>query len=59
MRFEVNGQMFFVNFVAEEGRWFCYAPTPTGVQKIPVSVDASPFQAFTVEMDEQAKEVVN
>jgi hypothetical protein len=51
--------MFFVNFVPEEGRWFCYAPTDTGLQKIPVSVDASPFQAFTVQMDEQAKEVVN
>ena len=23
LRFEVNGQMFFVNFVAEEGRWYC------------------------------------
>lgn len=51
--------MFFVNFVPEEGRWFCYAPTATGVQKIPVSVDAAPFEAFTIELDEQAKEVVN
>jgi hypothetical protein len=59
MRFEVNGQMFFVNFVPEEGRWFCYAPTATGMQKIPVSMDSSPFGAFTVEQDEQAKEVLN
>lgn len=59
MRFEVNGQMFFVNFVPEEGRWFCYAPTATGMQKIPVSIDASPFEAYTVDVDEQAKEVVN
>jgi hypothetical protein len=59
MRFEVNGQMFFVNFVPEEGRWFCYAPTETGLQKIPVSMDASPFEAYTVDVDEQAKEVVN
>jgi hypothetical protein len=52
--------MFFVNFVPEEGRWFCYAPTETGLQKIPVSVDASPFEAaYTVALDEQAKEVVN
>jgi hypothetical protein len=51
--------MFFVNFVPEEGQWFCYAPTATGVQKIPVSTDASPFQAYTVALDEQAKEVVN
>ncbi len=59
LRFEVNGQMFFVNFIAEEGRWFCFAPTATGVQRIPVSMDASPFEAFTVSVDEQEKEVVN
>jgi hypothetical protein len=29
------------------------------MQKIPVSLDASPFEAYTVELDEQAKEVVN
>jgi len=51
--------MFFVNFVPEEGRWFCFAPTPTGMQKIPVSMDAAPFEGFSVAMDEQAKEVVN
>ena len=59
LRFEVNGQMFFVNFIPEEGRWYCFAPTATGVQRIPVSMDASPFEAFTVAVDEQEKEVVN
>ncbi|HTR26523.1 MAG TPA: hypothetical protein VMI10_21305 [Terriglobales bacterium] len=60
MRFEINGQMFFVNFVPEEGRWFCYAPTPTGLQKIPVSMDSVPFDAsFMIAADEQAKEVLN
>jgi hypothetical protein len=59
VRFEVNGQLFFVNFVPEEGRWFCFAPTLTGMQKIPVSMDTAPFGAYTVELDEQAKEVVN
>ncbi len=59
LRFEVNGQMFFVNFVPEEGRCYCYAPTGTGVQRIPVSMDAAPFEAFDVAVDEQAKEVVN
>jgi hypothetical protein len=52
--------MFFVNFVPEEGRWYCYAPTAMGVQRIPVAIDAAPFEAsFTVALDEQAKEVVN
>jgi hypothetical protein len=60
LRFEVNGQMFFVNFVPEEGRWYCYAPTGAGVQRIPVSMDAAPFEAaYTVALDEQAKEIVN
>jgi hypothetical protein len=59
LRFEVNGQMFFVNFVPEEGRWYCYAPTATGMQKIPVSMDSTPFDSFTMEQDEQAKEIVN
>jgi len=59
LRFEINGQMFFVNFIPEEGRWFCFAPTPTGVQRIPVSMDSAPFEAFTVSVDEQEKEVVN
>jgi hypothetical protein len=59
VRFELNGQMFFVNFVPEEGRWYCYTPTPGGMQKIPVSMDGTPFESFTVSQDEQAKEVVN
>jgi len=59
LRFEVNGQMFFVNFVPEEGRWYCYAPTATGMQRVPVSMDTTPFVSFTVQQDEQAKEVVN
>jgi len=59
LRFEVNGQMFFVNFVPEEGRWYCFAPTPGGVQRIPVATDSAPFDMFTVPVDEQAKETVN
>jgi len=59
LRFEINGQMFFVNFVPEEGRWYCYAPTATGMQKIAVSMDSTPFDSFTMQQDEQAKEVIN
>ena len=51
--------MFFVNFVPEEGRWYCFAPTDTGMQKIPVSMDSPPFEAFAIPMDEQEKEIVN
>ena len=41
LKFELYGQMFFVNFVPEEGRWYCYAPTSQGVQRIPVAMDAA------------------
>jgi hypothetical protein len=51
--------MFFVNFVPEEGRWYCFAPTATGVQRIPVSMDTTPFASYTVSVDEQMKDVVN
>jgi len=59
MNFEVNGQMFFVNFVPEEGRWYCYAPTPGGLQRLPVSTDSAPFERFAIPIDEEAKEIVN
>lgn len=59
LRFEVNEQMFFVNFVPEEGRWYCFTPTATGVQRIPVSMDTTPFESYTVSVDEQMKDVVN
>ena len=36
MQFEVNNQMYVVNFVPEEGRWYVLAPTDTGVVRIPV-----------------------
>jgi hypothetical protein len=39
MNFEVNGQNFFLNFLPGEGRWFIYAPTAEGMQRIPVFDD--------------------
>jgi hypothetical protein len=51
--------MFFVNFVPEEGRWYCYAPTPHGVQRMPVSSDAPLVVSFSVPAHGQADEIVN
>jgi hypothetical protein len=39
MNFEVKGQTFFLNFVPGEGRWFLYAPTVLGMQRMPVADD--------------------
>lgn len=40
MQFEVNGQKYFLAFVEEERRLYVFAPTPTGMNRIPVYVDA-------------------
>ena len=40
MHFQVNGQPYFVNFVPAEGKWFMFAPSPHGMQRIPVADDA-------------------
>jgi hypothetical protein len=46
MQFEVNNQMYVVNFVPEEGRWYVLAPTDTGVVRIPVEVDEPFYDTF-------------
>jgi hypothetical protein len=40
MNFQVKGQEYFLAFVEDERRWFVFAPTAQGVQRIPVYVDA-------------------
>jgi len=40
LQFEVKGQAYFLNFAEDEGRWYVFAPTLTGVNRIPVYVDA-------------------
>ncbi|HXZ42192.1 MAG TPA: hypothetical protein VEG68_15710 [Terriglobales bacterium] len=40
MRFEVKGQEYFLAFVEHENRYFVFAPTADGMQKMPVYVDA-------------------
>jgi len=43
MNFQFNGQTLFLNFVPEEGRWFLYAPTAEGMQRMPVADDGHMF----------------
>jgi len=40
LQFEVKGQAYFLNFAEDEGRWYVFAPTLTGITRIPVYVDA-------------------
>ncbi len=48
MQFEVNGQVYFLNFAEEQGRWFVVMPTATGVQAIPVYVDVPKYERFGI-----------
>jgi hypothetical protein len=59
LQFEVNDQMYFVNFVEDEGRWYVFSPTKEGMIKIPVAMDAAPFENFAIAPEEEKKGIVN
>ena len=59
LQFEVNDQMYFVNFVPDEGRWYVFSPTEEGMIKIPVAMDAAPFENFAVAPEEEKKRIVH
>ena len=48
LQFKVNGQDYFLNFVEDEGRWYVFAPTSTGVQRIPIYVDVPKYERYSV-----------
>ncbi len=41
MRFEVNGQPYFLNYLDEEGRWILFRPGPQGIEQIPIEEDTA------------------
>jgi hypothetical protein len=44
MQFRIKGKDYFLSFVEEEGRWYLFAPTLTGVERIPMYVDAAKYE---------------
>jgi len=40
LRFEVKGQEYFLAFVEQDNRYYVFAPTAEGLQRMPVYVDA-------------------
>ena len=44
MQFQIRGQDYFLAFVEQEKRWCVFAPTPEGVHRIPVYVDAVTYE---------------
>jgi hypothetical protein len=45
LRFEVKGQEYFLVFVEQENRYYVFAPTATGLERMPVYVDAVKWKA--------------
>jgi hypothetical protein len=48
-----------LNFVPDEGRWCVFSPTEDGVIKIPVAMDAAPFENFAFVPEEKKKRNVH
>jgi hypothetical protein len=44
LQFRIKGQDYFLAFVEQEKRWDLFAPTPQGVRRIPVYVDAVKYE---------------
>ena len=42
MQFQVNEQNYFLDFIPEEGRWFVFKPTRSGVEVVPIVDDDAP-----------------
>lgn len=48
MQFKVKGQEYFLAFVEQEKRYYLFAPTQDGVQRIPVYVDGAKYDKAVV-----------
>ncbi|MGC2194406.1 MAG: hypothetical protein WA628_07005 [Terriglobales bacterium] len=59
MQFEIDNQVYFLNFVADEGLWYVFQPTEDGMIRIPVEVEAVHSEHFAFAPEEQKKRVVH
>lgn len=48
MQFEINGQVYFLSFLEEQGRWIVTKPTLEGIEVIPVYVDVPKYERFGI-----------
>jgi hypothetical protein len=44
LQFKIKDQDYFLAFVEQEKRWYVFAPTSEGVNRIPVYVDTVKYQ---------------
>lgn len=59
MQFQVNHQAYFLNFVEDEGQWYVFRPTGTGVIRIPVEMEAVHSEYFAFAPETGKKRVVH
>jgi len=48
LQFHIKGQDYFLAFVEQEKRWYVFSPTPEGVRRIPVYVDAVKYEKLGI-----------
>jgi hypothetical protein len=44
LQFKIKDQDYFLAFVEQEKRWYVFAPTSEGVNRIPVYMDAAKYE---------------
>src|SRR5579864_4970999 len=59
LQFEINDQSYFLNYVEDEGRWYVFQPTGSGVIRIPVEMEAIHSEHFAFAAEEGKKRVVH
>ena len=59
LEFEVNNQSYFLNYVEDEGRWYVFRPTGSGVIRIPVEMEAVHSEHFAFAPESGKKRVVH
>jgi hypothetical protein len=57
LQFEVEGKSYFLTFVEDERRWYVFAPSPEGLHRIPVYVDAPVWGSVSI--SEKNRSAVN
>ena len=55
----MNQQEYFLNYVEDEGRWYVFRPTGSGVIRIPVEIEAVHSEHFAFAPEEGKKRIVH
>lgn len=60
LNFQVNDQSYFLDLGEDAREWLVFVDTPNGPMRVPVYVDAGPFEDVKLVVDDhKKKEIVN